>query len=164
MRTYLKLSALLVIAVPVIWLWLLTVGYFDIKEHFFSTLREASEAGFVGANKRIPPFLPDSATEIRLAVNTDSSDTWIEFRYSGDGMMRFEEVFSEVNIGEVTFLSTDRIPWWPEELRSASAEKDYRFYSVTKKNASYPKIRPGCCYLAASKDENRAWYWQRRNL
>jgi hypothetical protein len=124
----------------------------ETVEEVYATLGDAVKAGAVGDEKRIPEFLPSSATEIRAVYNIDSNEVWLSFRFSPA-----EVNFMVPRCRKITedMLRWPRKPisnWWPEALVQGTKK--------TPSGSAYQHYECGTkSFLSVDSDNKVAYYW-----
>lgn len=84
----------------------------------YATLTDAVADGAV-ARGWVPPYLSDSASEIREVHDLDTNETWGEFRYANSGNSTPVQPPCEVTT-LVEFPREPWVEWWPSDLTRGS--------------------------------------------
>lgn len=123
--------------------WIIVSGKMQYMEREFADYGAAKAAGELEKGW-LPPFLPSSATAIKVINNTDNKSALVSFRYEG----ALEIGACELSVlSEAVFPAERVVLWWPDELTKKGGKLPGAFF----------KCNGGQAFVNAEKKEVYFW-------
>jgi hypothetical protein len=117
----------------------------------YPTYDAALRADAIGAHRWIPPYIPRSATQIRIRSNAESNETWLSFGASIEDLNLMVRNCKGVAPHDVRYPRQGPAGWWPQSL-----EPDAR---VRDAGHEYLSCRPNG-FTALDRGRSVAFDWQ----